>query len=70
VTSRIELDDADRRSVERARRLLEECETRNRPADEDAAKAWQLDRVGKLLAAVDFLLRVIDGDQSPEKRPR
>lgn len=61
--SRIELDAQDRSLVERARRLLDETEAASRPADENAAKAWQLDRVGKLQAAVDTLLRVIDGGE-------
>lgn len=63
--SRIELDDGDRRVVERARRILAEIEPGARPDGEPAAKAWQEDRMGKALAAIDFLLRVIDeGQQS------
>lgn len=61
--SRIELDADDHRAVERARQLLAENEPEARPEDEDAAKAWQVDRVGKLLAAIDMLLRVIDGGE-------
>ncbi|HEY1094961.1 MAG TPA: hypothetical protein VGE61_09665 [Glycomyces sp.] len=62
--SRIDLDERDRRAVERARRLLKENEPEARPADEEAANAWQVDRIGKLLAAVDILLRVVDGGES------
>jgi hypothetical protein len=62
--SRIDLDADDRRLVEHARRLLAEIEPEARPEDEDAAKAWQVDRMGKALAAIDHLLRVIDGGQS------
>jgi hypothetical protein len=62
--SRIDLDADDRRLVERARQLLAEIEPEARPEDEDAAKAWQVDRMGKALAAIDFLLRVIDGGKS------
>lgn len=62
--SRIDLDANDRRLVERARQLLAEVEPEARPEDEDAAKAWQVDRMGKALAAIDFLLRVIDGGES------
>ena len=62
--SRIDLDADDRRLVERARELLAEIEPEARPEDEDAAKAWQVDRMGKALAAIDFLLRVIDGGKS------
>jgi hypothetical protein len=61
MASRIELDEADRRLVERARRLLAENEPESRPVDEGAAKAWQADRIGKLLAVGDILLRVLDG---------
>ncbi len=61
--SRIELDADDRRLVERARELLAEIEPESRPDDEDAAKAWQVDRMGKALAAIDHLLRVIDGGE-------
>ncbi|WP_406123009.1 hypothetical protein OHQ89_12545 [Streptomyces canus] len=60
--SRIDLDADDRRLVERARQLLAEIEPEARPEDEAAAKAWQVDRMGKALAAIDFLLRVIDGE--------
>lgn len=63
--SRIELDADDRRAVEYARRLLRENEPEARPEGEAAAKAWQVDRVGKLLAAVDVLLGVIDGLPDP-----
>lgn len=63
--SRIELDADDRRAVEHARRLLRENEPAGRPEGEAAAKAWQVDRIGKLLAAVDVLLRVIDGLPDP-----
>lgn len=59
--SRIELDAVDRAAVEHARRLLAEIEPDAQPDDEDEAKAWQVDRMGKALAAIDFLLRVIDG---------
>ncbi|RSS11386.1 hypothetical protein [Streptomyces sp. WAC08401] len=62
--SRIELDDHDRRAVEYARRLLRENEPEARPVDEEAAKAWQVDRIGKLLATADILFRVIDGGES------
>jgi hypothetical protein len=58
------LDDADRRVVERVRELLAEIEPGARPDDEAEAKAWQADRVGKALAAIDVLLRVIDGGES------
>lgn len=61
MASRIELDELDRKAVERARQLLKENEPEARPEDENAAKAWQVDRTGKLLAAIDMLLRVIDG---------
>jgi hypothetical protein len=61
--SRIELDEADQRLVARARQLLVENEPEARPDDEDAAKAWQADRIGKLLAVADHLLRVIDGGE-------
>jgi len=64
MVSRIELDNGDRQAVEHARRLLRENEPEARPADEDDAKAWQVDRIGKLCAAVDILLRVIDGGKS------
>jgi hypothetical protein len=64
TVSRIELHDLDRRAVERARRLLRENEPEARPADENDAKAWQIGRIGKLCAAVDILLLVIDGGQS------
>ncbi|MFL6096015.1 MAG: hypothetical protein ACJ71Y_11255 [Blastococcus sp.] len=60
--SRIDLDADDRRLVEHARRLLAEIEPGSRPDGESAAAAWQLDRMGKALAAIDFLLRVIDGE--------
>ncbi|MBD9721944.1 hypothetical protein PV755_09390 [Streptomyces caniscabiei] len=63
--SRIELDDRDRGEVERARRLLKANEPEARPEGEAAVKVWQADRVGKLLAAVDILLRVIDGGERP-----
>ena len=63
--SRIELDADDRRAVEYARRLLHEKEPVGRPEGEAAAKAWQVDRIGKLLAAVDVLLDVIDGLPDP-----
>lgn len=59
--SRIELDAADRRLVEHARQLLAEIEPDARPDDEGAAKTWEADRMGKGLAAIDILLRVIDG---------
>lgn len=59
--SRIDLDANDRRYVEQARRLLAEVEPGARPDGEAAAAAWQADRMGKALAAIDFLLRVIDG---------
>ena len=62
--SRIDLDAGDRLLVEHARQLLAEIEPEARPEDEDAAKAWQVDRMGKALAAIDFLLRVIDGGKS------
>ena len=64
MASRIELDNGDRAAVEHARRLLRENEPEARPEDETAATAWQVDRIGKLLAAVDILLRVIDGGES------
>lgn len=57
--SRIELDDKDRRIVERARELLAESEPEARPTEEAAYQAWKVDQVGKLLAAVDMLLEVI-----------
>ena len=60
--SRIDLDAGDRLLVEHARQLLAEIEPEARPEDEDAAKAWQVDRMGKALAAIDHLLRVIDGE--------
>lgn len=63
--SRIELDADDRRAVEHARRLLRENEPETRPEGEAAAKTWQVDRIGKLLAAVDVLLDVIDGLPDP-----
>lgn len=64
--SRIELDDKDRRTVERARQLLAESEPEARPVEEAAYQAWKVDQVGKLLAAVDMLLEVIgqDGEAS------
>jgi hypothetical protein len=62
--SRINLDADDRRLVERARELLAEIEPASRPDGEAAAAAWQADRMGKALAAIDFLLRVIDGGES------
>lgn len=61
--SRIELDDMDRRAVERVRALLAETEHANAPADEAAYQEWKDNRVGKLQAAVDVLLTVIDGGQ-------
>lgn len=61
VASRIELDAIDRRAVEHARRLLAETESTNAPTGEAAYKAWKVDRIGKLQAAVDALLQVIDG---------
>ncbi|WP_030169021.1 hypothetical protein [Streptomyces sp. NRRL S-813] len=63
MASRIELDAADRAYVDYARRLLRETEPEACPEGETAAKAWQVDRIGKLLAAVDILLRVIDGGE-------
>jgi hypothetical protein len=62
--SRIDLDADDRRLVERARELLAEIEPGSRPDGEAEAAAWQSDRMGKALAAIDFLLRVIDGGKS------
>ena len=62
--SRIDLDARDRRLVDDARQVRAENEPAARPADDDAAKEWQADRVGKLLAAIDTLLRVIDGGAS------
>jgi hypothetical protein len=61
--SRVDLDANDRRTVEHARRLLAEIAPASRPDDEAAAAAWQADRMGKALAAIDFLLRVIDGGE-------
>jgi len=61
--SRIELDAADRGTVEHARRLLAEIEPEARPDGEAAAAAWQMDRMGKALAAIDALLRVLDGGE-------
>ena len=63
MASRIELDEDDRRDVEYARRLLAEIEPESRPQDEGAVKAWQVDRFGKALAAIDIFLRVIDGGE-------
>lgn len=62
--SRIDLDADDRRYVEYARRLRAEIEPGSRPDSEAEAATWQLDRMGKALAAIDFLLRVIDGGKS------
>lgn len=59
--SRIELDASDRALVDHARNLLAGTEAANRPADEAAAEVWKDGRVGKLQAAIDILLRVIDG---------
>jgi len=61
MASRIELDDADRGSVERARLLLAEAEPTAHPTNPAAYEAWKVDQPGKLLAAVDILLRVLDG---------
>ncbi|GAA0637416.1 hypothetical protein GCM10009535_12250 [Streptomyces thermocarboxydovorans] len=60
MVSRIELDEADRRAVERARRMLAESEPSAAPEDAAAYEAWCADRVGRLLAAVDMLLQVVD----------
>jgi uncharacterized protein (UPF0254 family) len=60
MVSRIELDEADRRAVERARELLAQTEPSAAPDDATAYREWKDDRVGKLMAAVDMLLRVVD----------
>lgn len=62
VVTRIELDGGDRLSVDHARRLLAESEQLDTGTE---SRTELLVDIGRLRAAVEILLRIVDGGDRP-----